>query len=198
MDSSQGFSGDLERGLSALKLEVFGLNPRLQALTLAASLLPGHAAARARARLYARAGFGIGEGTRLNGVLRLSGPGDLFSRLSIGRACLIDEHCAFDLEDRIMVGDRVVLGPGVLILTSRHEAGPTERGAGLTVKAPVIIEDGALLGARCIILPGVTVGAGSVVNPGSVVSKDVAPHIRVAGTPAVQVEDLGNHERSQT
>jgi len=37
---------------------------------------------------------------------------------------------------------------------------------------PVTIEDGAWLGAACIVLKGVTIGAGTVVGAGSVITRD--------------------------
>jgi len=190
MDSPEAAPSAFEKLTSALKMELYGLHPRLHALTLAASLLPRRNAAEARAKLFALAGFRIGAGTKLNGSPRISGSSELFTRLVIGKDCVIDEDCAFDLEERITIGDRVGIGPGVIVMTSTHELGPREHRAGPIVKTPVVIEDGALLGARCIILPGVTVGAGAVVNPGAVVNKSVLPNTRVGGAPAVQVEVL--------
>jgi maltose O-acetyltransferase len=190
MDSSDLPPSAFQKFLSALKVELYGLHPRLHALTLAASVLPRRNAAEARARLFALAGFRIGNGTRLHSSPRISGGSDLFSRLVIGENCSIDEDCAFDLEETIKIGDRVSIGPGTMILTSTHELGPREHRAGSIMKSPVTVQDGALLGARSIILPGVTVGAGAVVNPGAVVNKDVLPHTRVGGAPAVQLEVL--------
>jgi acetyltransferase-like isoleucine patch superfamily enzyme len=55
----------------------------------------------------------------------------------------------------------------------------------------VVVRRGAWLRARSIVLPGVTVGEGAIVEAGAVVNKDVAPHTRVGGIPAVQLEVLG-------
>ena len=184
----------LQKVLTALKVEFYGLHPRLHALTMAASLLPRRNAVEARARIYALAGFQIGPGTRLHSSPRISGREALFDKLIIGKDCSIDEDCAFDLEEQITIGDRVSIGPGAMILTSTHELGPREHRAGPITKSPVRVDDGALLGARSIILPGVTVGAGAVVNPGAVVNKDVAPHTRVGGAPAVQIEVLSSDD----
>jgi acetyltransferase-like isoleucine patch superfamily enzyme len=184
----------LQKVVTALKVEFYGLHPRLHALAIAASLLPRRNAAEARARLFALAGFHIGPGTRLNGNLRISGGARLFDKLIIGKNCSIDEDCAFDLEESITIGDRVAIGPGAMILTSTHELGPREHRAGPITKSPVRVDDGALLGARAIILPGVTVGTGAVVNPGAVVNKDVPPHTRVGGAPAIQIEVLSSDE----
>ncbi len=198
MDSSDATPSTFQKIVSALRVEVYGLHPRLHALTLAASLLPRRNAAEARARLFALAGFRIGNGTRMHGSPRVSGGNDLFSRLVIGENCSIDEDCAFDLEETIKIGDRVSIGPGTMILTSTHELGTREHRAGSIMKSPVTVGDGALLGARSIILPGVTIGAGAVVNPGAVVNKDVLPHTRVGGAPAVQIEVLSADEPVST
>jgi len=48
----------------------------------------------------------------------------------------------------------------------------------------VIIEDGAIIGARAVIKAGVTVGKNSVVAMGAVVTKDVPPDSVVIGVPA--------------
>jgi maltose O-acetyltransferase len=185
-------SSKLQKFVAALKLELYGVHPRLHTLTIAASLLPRRKGAEARARMFALAGFQIGPGSRVYGSPRISGGTALFDKLIIGKDCSIDEDCAFDLEECITIGDRVSIGPGAMILTSTHELGPREHRAGPITKSPVRVDDGALLGARSIILPGVTVGAGAVVNPGAVVNKDVLPHTRVGGAPAIQIEVLSS------
>ena len=178
--------------------ETFGIHPRLIALNAVARMLPRHQASQTRARLFSLAGFRIGEGTRLLDPPKINGGNALFSNLVIGKECEIEVDCVFDLEERITIGDRVTLSPGVMILTSTHELDIREHRAGAVQLAPVSIGDGAWLGARCVILPGVTVGAGAIVNPGAVVNKDVAPQTRVGGTPATQLEVLPGHEPPAT
>jgi maltose O-acetyltransferase len=180
--------------VTLLREETGGFHPRLIALSLAQGVLPSHLAQQARARLFSLAGFRVGNGTRIAAMPRINGGADLFSKLTIGAQCAIEAHCVFDLGDQITIGDRVVLSPGVMILTSTHELDIREHRAGPVQFAPVTIGDGAWLGARCIILPGVTVGAGAIVNPGSVVNKDVVPQTRVGGTPATQLEVLASNE----
>jgi acetyltransferase-like isoleucine patch superfamily enzyme len=174
--------------------EVVGVHPRLMALNLAVGVLPRHQASEARARLFALAGFRIGEGTRIQAPPRINGQAKLFSNLVVGKNCDIAAECVFDLAEKITIGDKVTLSPGVMILTSTHELDIKEHRAGPLQLAPVTVGDGVLLGARSIILPGVTIGDGAVVNPGAVVNKDVAPQTRVGGTPAVPIEVLKAHE----
>ena len=183
-----------EKFKSLLREDTDGFHPRLVALYLAAKLLPRHAASEARARLFGLAGFRVGEGTRIEAPPKINGGAQLFSNLVIGRNCMISAECVFDLGEKITLGDRVTLSPGVMILTSTHELDIREHRAGLIQLNPVVIGDGAWVGARAIILPGVNVGAGAVVNPGSVVNKDVAAHTRVGGAPAAQLEKLDTHD----
>ena len=191
MASSDATFSALQNLFSALREELSSLQPRLHALTVAASFLPRRNG-RARARLYSLAGFQIGEGTRLHGTPLISGSDGLFGRLAIGKDCSIDEGCAFDLEADITIGDRVSIGPGAIILTSSHEFDPHQHAPRTLVKSPVKVGEGALLGARSVILPGITIGAGAVVNPGAVVRRDVLPHTRVGGVPATQIETLSS------
>ncbi len=90
----------------------------------------------------------------------------------------------------IHVGREVGIGPGVHILTSQHRPTPNDRAAKRPVLgavlafAPVVIEDGADIGAGALILPGVRVGAGAIVGGGAVVTRDVPPRTTVVGNPA--------------
>jgi acetyltransferase-like isoleucine patch superfamily enzyme len=165
-----------------------GIHPRLIALNLVAGLLPTHRAPLSRARLFALAGFRIGVGTRIAEPPRINGDKDLFAHLIIGRDCRIEAGCVFDLAEQITIGDRVTIGPGVMLLTSTHELDIAEHRAGLTQLMPVTVGDGVWIGARAVILPGVTVGAGAIVEAGAVVNKDVAAQTRVGGIPAGPIE----------
>ena len=182
--------------VTLLHEETSGIHPRLIALTAAAKLLPKHHAGLTRARLYAMAGFRIGEGTRIAAAPRINGGPDLFSNLTVGKNCIIDAECILDVSEKVTLGDRVTLSPGVMILTSTHELDIREHRAGPVQLSPVNIGEGTWLGARCIILPGVSIGVGVIVNPGAVVNKDVAANTRVGGTPAVQLEVLNGNDGS--
>ncbi len=117
-------------------------------------------------------------------VPRVFGPKRHRRRLRLGSMVLVNIGCVIELNEQVDVGDRVSIGPDVMILTSSHQIGTRDQRCGPTFTAPVVIEAGAWIGARSVLLPGVTVGAGAVVAANSVVSKDVAPNTLVAGVPA--------------
>jgi len=60
---------------------------------------------------------------------------------------------------------------------------------------PVTIEDRVWIGCNVVVLKGVTIGRGAVVGAGSVVTRDVPPHVLVAGNPARVVRELAADER---
>jgi maltose O-acetyltransferase len=177
--------------------EAAAIHPRLILLKMRGAFSARAASPLHNAQLLRGTGFPLGERTTVLGMPRITGsrpdPKDsskagLFANLIIGSDVVIDIDAVFDLEERITIGDRVLIGAQVMILTSTHELGPKEHRAGPVIRNPVVIESGAWIGARTVILPGVTIGHGAVVNPGSVVNKDVPPNTRVGGAPAKKVE----------
>ncbi len=88
------------------------------------------------------------------------------------------------LHDKIIIGEKVCINDGVIILTASHDlSDPLWQHK----KAPIIIEDYAWIATNSIILPGVTIGKGAVVGAGAVVSRSVAPYQIVAGNPAAPI-----------
>lgn len=180
-----------QRGLIALRNEVVGIHPRLHAFNLASALLPPRVPGEVRTRLLRLAGFEIGAGTQIMGGLKLTGARGLGARLVIGQNCRLEADCTLELSDKLTLADDVTLEPGVMILTSTHELDFPSHRAGKLILNPVVIESGAWLRARSIVLPGVTIGAGAIIEAGAVVNKNVEPNTRVGGIPAVKLETLG-------
>jgi maltose O-acetyltransferase len=180
-----------QRIVRVLREELGEIRPIQHALDLASRTIPPKVGNHLRASLLRARGIAIGEGTVVYDTPELSG-GEAAGRakMYIGRHCIIDVRCAFELGANITIGDRVTLGHNVMIITTTHDLGPREHRAGPLVRNPVRIEDGAWIGPCSIILPGVTVGAGAIVDPSSVINKNVAPNTRVRGSPAKVVEEL--------
>jgi maltose O-acetyltransferase len=178
------------RVLHAVSTEFIGFHPRLQAYNLAVRLLPSGGSGELRATLFRGMGFDVGQGTQIEGSINITGPAGLTRRLVVGADCRIATGCVLDLSDRLTIGDRVTLEPGVMLLTSTHELDVPSHRAGPLRPNPIAIGNGVWLRARSIVLPGVKIGDGAVVEAGAVVNKDVPPNVRVGGTPAAQLEVL--------
>lgn len=114
------------------------------------------------------------------------------SGIRIGRDSLIGEMNVIRGQGGITIGDRVYTSPLVQMLAVNHlfddptrpfvEQGITARG--------IVVEDDVWIGGGAIITDGVRIGRGSVVAAGSVVTKDVPPHMVVAGVPARVVREI--------
>jgi maltose O-acetyltransferase len=131
--------------------------------------------------------------TCVEGFIRSAGKGiDVEPRvyLADGRHVSIGDNCEVNAGTQIFgahIGNDVMLGPEVIILCRNHEfrnSGVPMRLQGASEPDPPVIEDGAWLGARVIVLPGRRIGKGAVVGAGAVVSRDVEPYAIVAGNPA--------------
>ena len=106
----------------------------------------------------------------------------------IGKNVYINHLCSMLDMGTITIGDDVLIGPKVNILSEEHPVNPADRKA-LMVR-PVVIKNGAWIGAGATILPGVTVGENSIVAAGAVVNKDVPDNTIVGGIPAKVIKDI--------
>ena len=113
--------------------------------------------------------------------------------IRVGRKVFINQACVLNDIGGIDIGDDVMIGPRVSLLTSGHPLDP-ERRRRQIVAAPIVIERGVWLGAGATVLQGVTVGADAVVAAGAVVSRDVPPRTLVAGVPARVVREIAAGE----
>jgi acetyltransferase-like isoleucine patch superfamily enzyme len=113
--------------------------------------------------------------------------------LEIADECFVGDECLLDLAEGIRLERQVTLAERVLVLThlnvgySDHPL--QDRFPAMT--APVVVEQGAFLGANVTVLAGVRIGSCSFVAAGSVVTADVPPRTLVAGAPARAVRAIG-------
>jgi maltose O-acetyltransferase len=113
--------------------------------------------------------------------------------LADGRYISIGDNCEVNAGAQIFgaqIGNDVMIGPEAIILCRNHEFREPDvpmRVQGASEPAPPVIEDGAWLGARAIVLPGRRIGTGAIVGAGAVVSRDVEPYSIVAGNPAAVI-----------
>jgi maltose O-acetyltransferase len=114
-------------------------------------------------------------------------PGVTFKtmRVTLGPGAMINTGVKFDNRARVSLGANVAVGCDVLFLTDSHEVGTGERRCGgADILRPIVVGDGAWVGARATIMPGVTIGDGAVIAAGSVVVRDCEPNCIYAGVPA--------------
>jgi maltose O-acetyltransferase len=174
-----------------IQQELQGLHPRLSLINVLLAPLPPFVGSRLRTHALRAAGFTIGHGSVFWGMPRITGSRNIYRQLVIGQQCVFNVGCVFDTEGTITIGDNVALGQQVMLLTSTHEIGLSERRADFKLlNLPIIIGNGCWLGARCTILPGVDIGKGAIIAAGAVVNRNVPENTLVGGIPARVIKFL--------
>jgi len=107
------------------------------------------------------------------------------ANFTIGDHVKINAGGYFSGEGGLSIGDHVLIGPNVCILSAGHEYEDPEK---FIIQQPLTygrirIEKDVWIGASSVILPGVTIEQGAVIGAGSVICKDVPPYAVVVGNP---------------
>ena len=129
-------------------------------------------------------GQSLDDRTMVNPTFRC----DIGTNISIGSNVHINFDCVILDSAEVEIGDNVLIGPKVCIVTPSHKFPPVMRRDIATVARKVVIGDDVWIGAGALILPGVTVGDGVIVGAGAVVTKDVPAGETYAGVPARSIE----------
>ncbi|AOR68529.1 transferase [Burkholderia stabilis] len=130
-------------------------------------------------------------GTRVNDGFQLIPPFHATggAGMTIGRNVFVNQNCTFYDLGGLEIGDDVMIGPNVSLITSGHPVEPSRRRDGVVAK-PIAIERNVWIGAGATIIGGVTVGENSVVAAGAVVTKDVPANTLVGGNPAKVIRSI--------
>jgi acetyltransferase-like isoleucine patch superfamily enzyme len=110
--------------------------------------------------------------------------------IRLGRNVFINQNCTMYDLGGIDIGDDVMIGPNVSLLTSSHPIEPSQRREAV-IAEPIVIGRNVWIAAGVTIIGGVTIGENSVVAAGSVVTRDVPANVLVAGNPARVIRAIG-------
>ncbi len=131
----------------------------------------------------------IGEDTRIWAFVHI------LKNVSIGSNCNICDHCF--IESGVRIGNNVTIKSGIYIwegATIENDVflGPNvvftndnrPRSKQYIEANPIVVKEGASIGANSTILAGVTVGKYAMSGIGSVITRNVPDHALVYGNPA--------------
>lgn len=91
------------------------------------------------------------------------------------------------VENDLVMGDYVLMGPEVVIYSSMHAYDNLEipiMMQGAKEIQPVTIGDDVWIGLRAVIMPGVKIGNHVIIGSGAIVTHDVPDYAVVGGVPA--------------
>ena len=124
----------------------------------------------------------IGEGSTVSTQLTVVAP----QNVRIGKSVYIMNGVLLMASGGIIIEDYALVAAHAKIISNDHD--PYFRPA-LTCK-PVIIKEGAWIGAGAAIMKGVTVGKYAIVGSNSVVTKDIPDYAVAVGVPAKVIKYL--------
>jgi UDP-2-acetamido-3-amino-2,3-dideoxy-glucuronate N-acetyltransferase len=144
------------------------------------------------------AGAEVGPGTRIWSHSQVRAGARIGAGCNVGRNVFVDVDVVVgdrvkiqnnaSLFRGVTVEDGVFIGPHVCLTNDRQPRAINADGSLKTDDdwqvTPIVVRTGAAVGAASVILPGVTVGRWAMVGAGSVVTRDVADHELVFGSPA--------------
>ena len=116
----------------------------------------------------------------------------------LGNRVIINMNCTFVDNNRIDIGDGVMIASNVQIYTATHSTDVRERlvqdwkegSICRTYALSVRIEDNVWIGGGAIILPGVTIGRDSTIGAGSVVTRSIPAGCVAVGNPCRVIRRL--------
>ena len=124
----------------------------------------------------------MGEGSFVRAPLA----GAAFDKMTIGNGVFINSNLLAMARGGITIEDNVQIAANVQLLSNNHD--PYDRQVLLC--KPIVIKQGAWIGAGASIMAGVTIGKYAIVGAASVVTHDVGDYEVVVGSPAKVIKTL--------
>lgn len=103
------------------------------------------------------------------------------ARITVGDDSVFGRDCHLHAGSDIRIGRNFHVGPRTVIISATKDRLDLRH---VLPAGPIRIGDDVWVGEGSAILGGVTIGSGATIGAGSVVTRDVAPGVTVAGTPA--------------
>ncbi len=120
---------------------------------------------------------------------------DYGKHITVGKRFYANSYCTIIDVAPVTIGDNVLLGPNVQIITAGHPIHPDSRNSKYEYGIPITIGDNVWIGAGAIILPGVNIGSNTVIGAGAVVTKDIPDGVVAAGNPCRIIKEITEEDK---
>ena len=120
---------------------------------------------------------------------------DYGKHITVGERFYANSYCTIIDVAPVTIGDNVLLGPNVQIITAGHPIHPDSRNSKYEYGIPITIGDNVWIGAGAIILPGANIGSNTVIGAGAVVTKDIPDGVVAAGNPCRIIKEITEEDK---
>jgi putative colanic acid biosynthesis acetyltransferase WcaF len=158
-------AGGIKRLLWYFTNVVFFINPLNPVSGLKVALL----------RLF---GAKIGKGVVIKPAVNIKYPWFL----EIGDYAWVGEEVWIDNLQKVTIGAHACISQGALLLCGSHNY---KKEAFDLIATPIVLEQGAWVGAKAIVTGGLTIGSHAVLSAGSVATSNLLPYTIYQGNPAL-------------
>jgi len=134
----------------------------------------------------------IGDGSKIWHWTHIMPDVKIGKNVTIGQNCFfqtgakVGDNCKIQnnvsIYDGVELEDNVFVGPSAVFTNVRKPKANDP--VATSAYARTVVRKGASIGANATIVCGVEIGEGATIGAGSVVSKNVPPHVTVVGNPA--------------
>lgn len=127
-------------------------------------------------------GARVGKGVVIKPAVNIKYPW----KLSIGNHVWVGEKAWIDNLAQVSIADNCCISQGAMLLCGNHNFRKTTFDL---ITLPIILEEGAWVGAHSVVCPGVTCASHSVLAVNSVATKNLEPYAIYQGNPATKVKE---------
>ncbi len=120
---------------------------------------------------------------------------DYGTNTTIGNNFYANFDCVFLDVAPIVIGENVMFGPKVNLLTPGHPIDAVIRNSGLEFGKKITIGDNVWIGGNVVVNPGVTIGNNTIIGSGSVVTKDIPDNVIAAGNPCKIIREITDEDK---
>ncbi|MFI3728803.1 sugar O-acetyltransferase [Vagococcus fluvialis] len=120
---------------------------------------------------------------------------DYGTNTTIGNNFYANFDCVFLDVAPIVIGENVMFGPKVNLLTPGHPIDAVIRNSGLEFGKKITIGDNVWIGGNAVVNPGVTIGNNTIIGSGSVVTKDIPDNVIAAGNPCKIIREITKEDK---
>lgn len=113
-----------------------------------------------------------------------------YEKLQIGNNVHIGKGCFFDLRDKIVIEDNVVVSMQATFITHVDLSNSVLAQKYPPLQKSILIKNDCYIGARATILMGVTMESCSMAAAGAVITSDVLSRTMVGGVPAKEIKTI--------